>query len=241
MSESQKEIPVSSPMESDNLNEDEPMPMPMSMPGSQEVASTIPESESAEPQVESSTGNEGEPVSEESTDAMNESEEVPEGEPSEVPVEGESSEVPVEGEPMEGESAEGEVESVEGESVEGESKPARAQAVLKKASNFRQKLTKTKRKLASLDDSQKEKIRSELINEFVGILKLYKHKTTRKKYIRRLNGLRTAFNQSLNKLNGTTRQRRRKSKKQPPVEYSQEPVQNEPEEVPSSVEGSLQE
>lgn len=237
MSESQKEIPVSSPMESDNLNENEPMPMP----GSQEVASTIPESESAEPQVESSTGNEGEPVSEESTDAMNESEEVPEGEPSEVPVEGEPSEVPVEGEPIEVESAEGEGESVEGESVEGESKPARAQAVLKKASNFRQKLTKTKRKLASLDDSQKEKIRSELINEFVGILKLYKHKTTRKKYIRRLNGLRTAFNQSLNKLNGTTRQRRRKSKKQPPVEYSQEPVQNEPEEVPSSVEGSLQE
>jgi hypothetical protein len=216
-------------MESDNVNENEPMPMP----GSQEVASTIPESESDEP------------MNEESTDAMNESEEVPEGEsvdvPEEVPEEvpeGESVDVPEE---VPEEVPEGEYVEGEEESVEGESKPARAQVVLKKASNFRQKLTKTKRKLASLDDSQKEKIRSELINEFVGILKLYKHKTTRKKYIRRLNGLRTAFNQSLNKLNGTTRQRRRKSKKQQPVEYSQEPVQNEPEEVPSSVEGSLQE
>ena len=88
----------------------------------------------------------------------------------------------------------------------------KALSVLKKATNFRKKLTTTKRKLPSLDDADKDKIRTELIHEFTNILKLYKNKTTRKKYIRRLNGLRTVFNQSLNKLNGTTRQRKRKTK-----------------------------
>ena len=63
-----------------------------------------------------------------------------------------------------------------------------------------------------MDDSQKDKIRNELLKEFGNVLKLYKNKVTRKKYIRRLNGLRTVFNQSLNKLNGTTRQRKRKTR-----------------------------
>ena len=66
--------------------------------------------------------------------------------------------------------------------------------------------------MPSLDDEEKDKIRNELIHEYTNILKLYKNKTTRKKYIRRLNGLRTVFNQSLNKLNGTTRQRKRKTR-----------------------------
>lgn len=88
----------------------------------------------------------------------------------------------------------------------------KALSVLNKATNFRKKLTTTKRKLPSLDDEQKDKIRNELVHEFTNILKLYKNKTTRKKYIRRLNGLRTVFNQSLNKLNGTTRQRKRKTR-----------------------------
>ena len=98
---------------------------------------------------------------------------------------------------------------------ETDSKPPSGEktlAVLNKATNFRKKLTTTKRKLPSLDDEEKDKIRNELIHEYTNILKLYKNKTTRKKYIRRLNGLRTVFNQSLNKLNGTTRQRKRKTR-----------------------------
>ena len=98
----------------------------------------------------------------------------------------------------------------------------KALSVLKKATNFRKKLTTTKRKLPSLDDADKDKIRTELIHEFTNILKLYKNKTTRKKYIRRLNGLRTVFNQSLNKLNGTTRQRKRKTKARKAKSISEE-------------------
>ena len=98
----------------------------------------------------------------------------------------------------------------------------KALSVLNKATNFRKKLTTTKRKLPSLDDADKDKIRTELIHEFTNILKLYKNKTTRKKYIRRLNGLRTVFNQSLNKLNGTTRQRKRKTKARKAKSISEE-------------------
>ena len=112
-----------------------------------------------------------------------------------------------------------EEDSVPGSEMESETSEVsvppsgeKALSVLKKATNFRKKLTTTKRKLPSLDDADKDKIRTELIHEFTNILKLYKNKTTRKKYIRRLNGLRTVFNQSLNKLNGTTRQRKRKTK-----------------------------
>jgi len=233
MSESQKEeIPVNSPTGSDNFNEDEPMPMP----GSQKNLSMSPEPE----MVQGTSDIQGEePVmSQEEQSAMSQEEQsaMSQEEQPAMSQEEQSAMSQEEGEmgqeeqsamsQEEGDSAE--IES--NESLGEETKPARAQAVLKKASNFRQKLTKTKRKLASLDDSQKEKIRSELVNEFVSILKLYKHKTTRKKYIRRLNGLRTAFNQSLNKLNGTTRQRKRKSKKQEPIAYSQEqeaPYENE--------------
>jgi hypothetical protein len=112
---------------------------------------------------------------------------------------------------------EGEVEpevedEMEKESVSKTPSGEKVLSVLNKATNFRKKLTTTKRKLPSLDDEQKDKIRNELIHEYTNILKLYKNKTTRKKYIRRLNGLRTVFNQSLNKLNGTTRQRKRKTR-----------------------------
>jgi hypothetical protein len=199
-------------------------------------------------------GSAQEPMERSMEEPMEGSMEEPMEEPMEGSMEG-SMEEPMEGsmeEPMEGSMEESPVdqgemtsnvmesekeaseqdESEEDESVISETKPEKAQIVLKKASNFRQKLTKTKRKLTSLDDSQKEKIRNDLVNEFVSILKLYKHKTTRKKYIRRLNGLRTAFNQSLNKLNGTTRQRRRKSKKQQAV-YSEEAPMSE-EEVPEN-------
>jgi DNA primase len=106
----------------------------------------------------------------------------------------------------------------------------KALSVLNKATNFRKKLTTTKRKLPSLDDEQKDKIRTELIHEFTNILKLYKNKTTRKKYIRRLNGLRTVFNQSLNKLNGTTRQRKRKTR----VKKAKSISEGEMPEMPSS-------
>ena len=109
-------------------------------------------------------------------------------------------------------SMEGEVEEQQSESSEISNVPSsKAITVLNKASNFRKKLTTTKRKLPSLDDAQKDKIRNELITEFGNILKLYKNKNTRKKYIRRLNGLRTVFNQSLNKLNGVTRHRKRRT------------------------------
>jgi hypothetical protein len=227
MDESQK--PVSSPIDNDNLNEDEPMPTQGSqMNETPDIAQegTVGESEGEPEDPERSMPEilSDKPEDEETA-----------GEPME-----ESSEETAE-EPMEESSQESpeevQEEETKEESVISETKPEKAQSVLKKASNFRQKLTKTKRKLASLDDSQKEKIRSDLVNEFVSILKLYKHKTTRKKYIRRLNGLRTAFNQSLNKLNGTTRQRRRKSKKQQPVVYSQD-TNPEPEEASSEEEPS---
>jgi len=224
MSESQKEeIPVNSPTGSDNFNEDEPMPMP----GSQENPSMSPEPEMVQG-TSDIQGEEGDMVQEEQP-AMSQ-EEVEMGQEEQPVISQEEGEMGQEEESAINQEEGDSVEIESNESVGEETKPARAQAVLKKASNFRQKLTKTKRKLASLDDSQKEKIRSELVNEFVSILKLYKHKTTRKKYIRRLNGLRTAFNQSLNKLNGTTRQRKRKSKKQEPIAYSQEqeaPYENE--------------
>ena len=103
-------------------------------------------------------------------------------------------------------------DEMEKESVSKTPSGEKVLSVLNKATNFRKKLTTTKRKLPSLDDEQKDKIRNELIHEYTNILKLYKNKTTRKKYIRRLNGLRTVFNQSLNKLNGTTRQRKRKTR-----------------------------
>ena len=206
MSESQQEEkPISPPTDSVDVNEDEPMPMPGS-------------------QVETDNNEEG-PVENINTDQETEGQEMDGEQMDSQETEGEQ----MDSQETEGEQMDGEQEQETESNGSEETKPAKAQAVLKKASNFRQKLTKTKRKFASLDDSQKEKIRSELVNEFVNVLKLYKHKTTRKKYIRRLNGLRTAFNQSLNKLNGTTRQRRRKSKKQQPVEYSQ--VQEESAEV----------
>jgi hypothetical protein len=209
MNESKEEEPNISTTE--ELNEDESMPMI----GSQSIPS-----EGAEiPSVSDTT----EPESEIPTEESNGELEGPiaesmEREPSEEVADEHQEEV----------AEEFPEEETKEESVTSETKPEKAQLVLKKASNFRQKLTKTKRKLASLDDSQKDKIRSDLVNEFVSILKLYKHKTTRKKYIRRLNGLRTTFNQSLNKLNGTTRQRRRKSKKQPVQEPS--PINEEVEE-----------
>jgi hypothetical protein len=233
MNESKEEKSSSSPMISDDLNEEESMPVIGSQPNENvsenvsennletDTTSEMPEEsqnleENMEPQ-ENTYEKEGE---EEETEEMKEGEQM-EGDQEEQ-MYGDQEEK-MEGdqeEKMEGDQE----EKMEGEKEESISSETKTQNVLKKASNFRQRLTKTKRKMASLDDSQKEKITNEIVNEFVNILKLYKHKITRKKYIRKLNGLRTTFNQSLNKLNGTTRQRRRKSKKQQMENYSEQPT-----------------
>ena len=100
--------------------------------------------------------------------------------------------------------------------------------VLDKASKTRTKYNRTKKRLASLDDSEKDAIRNEVITEFINVLKITKRKASRKKFARRINGLRTDFHQALNLLNGTNKKRPgRKSKKQlsPIIETSvEEPV-----------------
>lgn len=170
--------------------------METSSPESQQDMSQGEEAEAeVEPEAEAEAEDEVEPEVEVEAEAEDEVEPEAEGE-----VEGEVEvEAKVEDE-------------MEKETVSKPPSGEKTLSVLNKATNFRKKLTTTKRKLPSLDDEQKDKIRNELIHEYTNILKLYKNKTTRKKYIRRLNGLRTVFNQSLNKLNGTTRQRKRKTR-----------------------------
>jgi hypothetical protein len=101
-------------------------------------------------------------------------------------------------------------------------------SLLDKASKTRTKYNRTKKRLASLDDSEKDAIRNEVITEFINVLKITKRKASRKKFARRINGLRTDFHQALNLLNGTNKKRPgRKSKKQlsPIIETSvEEPV-----------------
>lgn len=214
MNESKEEKSSSSPMISDDLNEEESMPVIGSQPN-ENVSENVSENN-----LETDTTSEMPEESQNLEENMEPQENTYEKEGEE-----EETEEMKEGEQMEGDQEKKmEEEKMEGEKEESISSETKTQNVLKKASNFRQRLTKTKRKMASLDDSQKEKITNEIVNEFVNILKLYKHKITRKKYIRKLNGLRTTFNQSLNKLNGTTRQRRRKSKKQQMENYSEQPT-----------------
>jgi hypothetical protein len=87
--------------------------------------------------------------------------------------------------------------------------------IVKDASSFRTKISKTKKKLPSMDDHQKDEIRNGVIREFINILKISKHATTRKKFGKKLNNLRNVFHDTLNMLNGTSKKRpRRKSRKQ---------------------------
>jgi len=205
MDKDDTEVPVygstqSMTEESTPSSMDETEQAPVSMDETEQAPSSMDETEQAPASMDET---EQAPVSMDETEqapaSMDESAEEPD---SMV----ESAEEP---DSMEGE---GEGEEQQSESSEISSVPSsKAITVLNKASNFRKKLTTTKRKLPSLDDAQKDKIRNELITEFGNILKLYKNKNTRKKYIRRLNGLRTVFNQSLNKLNGITRHRKRKT------------------------------
>ena len=182
---------------------DEPEPeMPVSNEGEEEMPAPVEGEEEPEPEAEPEQEPEAEPEQEPEAEPEQESE--PEAESMEEEQQSETSSAPVSN--------------------------SKALSVLNKASNFRKKLTTTKRKLPSLDDAHKDKIRNELIAEFGNILKLYKNKTTRKKYIRRLNGLRTVFNQSLNKLNGTTRHRKRKTRvsKSKKSAEEEEPMMEEP-------------
>ena len=134
---------------------------------------------------------------------------------------------PEEEEEKEPSAEEGEEESLEKPSEEEEEKmsvsdesaveqPAKDKSVLDKASKMRTKYNRTKKRLASLDDNEKDVIRNEVITEFINVLRISKKKATRKKFARRLNGLRNDFHQALNLLNGTTKKRPgRKSRKQP--------------------------
>jgi hypothetical protein len=159
---------------------------------------------------------EGEPTSVEEGEPMS----VEEGEPTSVE-EGESTSVE-KGSPEEekeeslekpSEEEEEEMPESEGSVVE---QPAKDKGVLDKASKTRTKYNRTKKRLASLDDDEKDEIRNEVITEFMNILRISKKKATRKKFARRLNGLRNDFHQALNLLNGTTKKRPgRKSRKQP--------------------------
>ena len=93
--------------------------------------------------------------------------------------------------------------------------PTKDKSVLDKASKTRTKYNRTKKRLASLDDSEKDAIRNEVITEFINVLKITKRKASRKKFARRINGLRSDFHQALNLLNGTNKKRPgRKSRKQ---------------------------
>ena len=99
--------------------------------------------------------------------------------------------------------------------------------VLRQAGNFRKKLNTLKKRLPYMDDSEKDEIRNGVIHEFINVLKISKPTSTRKRFGRRLNGLRNSFHESLNLLNGTSKKRpKRKSRKQkvesipPPMEAS---------------------
>ena len=89
--------------------------------------------------------------------------------------------------------------------------------VVDDAAKFRKKLTHTKKRLPQMTDSEKDDIRNGVINEYINILKVLKHATTRKKMGRRINNLRKVFNDNLDLLNGTAkkRPRKRKTQKQP--------------------------
>jgi len=98
--------------------------------------------------------------------------------------------------------------------------------ILKEAGNFRKKLNTLKKRLPTMDDTEKDTIRNGVIKEFIRVLKISKPASTRKKYGRRLNGLRNSFHDSLNLLNGTSKKRpKRKSRK----EKMESPQSMEPE------------
>jgi len=97
--------------------------------------------------------------------------------------------------------------------------------VVDDAAKFRKKLTHTKKRLPQMTDSEKDDIRNGVINEYINILKVLKHATTRKKMGRRINNLRKVFNDNLDLLNGTAKKRPRKRKTQ------KQPMENPPTET----------
>ena len=100
--------------------------------------------------------------------------------------------------------------------------------ILKDATNYRKKIAQTKKKLPTMDDHKKDEIRNGVIREFINILKISKHATTRKKYGRKINNMRNAFHDTLNLLNGTAKRRpKRKSRKQKQQEPIVEPFTQE--------------
>ena len=100
--------------------------------------------------------------------------------------------------------------------------------ILKDATNYKKKIAQTKKKLPTMDDHKKDEIRNGVIREFINILKISKHATTRKKYGRKINNMRNAFHETLNLLNGTSKRRpKRKSRKQKQQESIVEPFTSE--------------
>ena len=179
--------------------------------------------ESGEPVVE-----EGEPEVEEAVEeAVAEGEPVVEGEPEEATeeateepvVEEEATEEPV----VEEAATE---EAVEEKPVHEPRQLERVEGILKDAGNFRKKLKTLKKRLPLLDDDEKEHIRNGVIREFINVLKISKPAHTIKRFGRRLNNLRNAFNDSLNVLNGTAKKRPRKKSRKQRIEEEPIPMES---------------
>ena len=123
-----------------------------------------------------------------------------------------------------GEQKEEEGKSLEEPVITESNQMVKDKKVVDEAATFRKKLTNTKKRLPMMDDSEKDDIRNKVITEFINILKISKHATTRKKMGRRINNLRNVFNETLDMLNGTAkkRNRKRKTKKQQMVSPAME-------------------
>lgn len=212
------EIPSTEVNESDSQNVDDSQEQVVSQE-SEELPSQMTESE--------------EMISQEIPEEVVSQEETPEEEmisqetPEEEVVSQEEEPASEEGVYQDVESQESEVASAADESlgVSSVEEPVKDKGVLDKASKTRTKYNRTKKRLATLDDSEKDAIRNEVITEFINVLKVSKRKASRKKFARRLNGLRNDFHQALNLLNGTSKRRPgRKSKKQLPSPILEEPL-----------------
>ena len=143
-----------------------------------------------------------------------------------------SIELPSEEAPVSPEEEEAPVSPEEEETPASEEKPVqesrqteKVDIILRQAGNFRKKLNTLKKRLPYMDDSEKDEIRNGVIHELISVLKISKPTSTRKRFGRRLNGLRNSFHESLNLLNGTSKKRpKRKSRKQK-VEFIPSPME----------------
>jgi len=146
----------------------------------------------------------------------------------EAPVSPEEEEAPVSPEeeeaPVSPEEEEAPV-SPEEKPVQESRQTEKVDIILRQAGNFRKKLNTLKKRLPYMDDSEKDEIRNGVIHELISVLKISKPTSTRKRFGRRLNGLRNSFHESLNLLNGTSKKRpKRKSRKQK-VEFIPSPME----------------